>query len=117
MLELVVDNRLNGRVGRWGTPGERVLETEARLCSRATFKTRDPASAQREGHVVPGGQVRPQRVLEAELELEEELDEHAVSASAHVPASTAIRRMLMRRSERVMAQSVTRASVRRLSRS
>jgi len=56
-------------------------------------------------------------VLEAELELEEELDEHAVSASAHVPASTAIRRMLMRRSERVMAQSVTRTSVRELSRS
>ena len=56
-------------------------------------------------------------VLEAELELEEELDEHAVSASAHVPASTAIRRMLMRRSERVMGQSVTRASVRELSRS
>jgi hypothetical protein len=54
-------------------------------------------------------------VLEAELE--EELDEHAASASAHVPASSAIRRMLMRRSERVMAQSVTRASVRRLSRS
>jgi hypothetical protein len=60
-------------------------------------------------------------VLEAELELEEELDEHAVSASAHVPASTAIRRILMRRpgrgTERVMAQSVTRVSVRRLSRS
>jgi hypothetical protein len=55
-------------------------------------------------------------VLEAVLELEE-LDEHAVSASAHVPASTAIRRMLMRRSERVMALSLNRPSVRRLSRS
>jgi hypothetical protein len=55
-------------------------------------------------------------VLEAELELEE-LDEHAVSASMQVPASTAIRRMLMRRSERIMAQSLNRPSVRRLSRS
>jgi hypothetical protein len=60
-------------------------------------------------------------VLEAELELEEELDEHAVSASAQVPASTAIRRTLTRRpgegTERIMAQSVNRPSVRGLSRS
>jgi hypothetical protein len=56
-------------------------------------------------------------VLEAELELEEELDEHAVSASAHAPASTAIGRMLMRRSKRVMGHSVNRPFVRRLTRS
>jgi hypothetical protein len=54
-------------------------------------------------------------VLGAELEELDELDEQAVSASAHAPASTAIRRMLMRRSERVMADSVTMPSVRRLS--
>jgi hypothetical protein len=53
-------------------------------------------------------------VLEAALELEE-LDEHAVSASAHVPASRAIRRTLVRRLLRIMAPSLLRSSVRSLS--
>jgi hypothetical protein len=43
------------------------------------------------------------------------LDEQAVRASAHAPASPAIRRILLRRSIRVMGPSLNRASVRGLS--
>ncbi|MGH3259200.1 MAG: hypothetical protein ACRDOU_28005 [Streptosporangiaceae bacterium] len=55
--------------------------------------------------------------LDAELELLELEEEQAASASRHALASPAIRRMPMRRSLRIMDESVTRPSVRRLSRS
>jgi len=50
-------------------------------------------------------------------ELVVELDEHAVRASAHPAASPAIRRILVRRSIRVMGPSLDRAWVRGLSNS